>query len=63
MLLSPRAHPPFRTRLLPGYWVLMTISAVRAMAQFVSDPFRWEKTVPGLSPAPTEPAGMAGTRR
>lgn len=34
--------------LVPLYWVLMTIAAVRAVVQLVFDPFHWEKTTHGL---------------
>lgn len=34
--------------LMPFYWALMSVSAWRALAQFLTDPFRWEKTKHGL---------------
>lgn len=35
--------------LVPCYWVLMSIAAVRAAVQLVTDPHHWEKTVHGLT--------------
>jgi len=35
--------------LSPLYWVLMSIAAVRAMIQLVTDPSHWEKTTHGLA--------------
>jgi cellulose synthase/poly-beta-1,6-N-acetylglucosamine synthase-like glycosyltransferase len=35
--------------LVPCYWVLMSIAALRAMVQLVTDPHHWEKTVHGLA--------------
>ena len=34
--------------LMPFYWALMSVSAWRALLQFATDPFRWEKTKHGL---------------
>ena len=34
--------------LSPLYWVLMSVSAWRAAAQFITNPFHWEKTRHGL---------------
>ncbi|MDA0323171.1 MAG: glycosyltransferase [Verrucomicrobia bacterium] len=34
--------------LAPIYWIFMSYSAWRALLQFFSDPFRWEKTQHGL---------------
>ena len=35
--------------LSPLYWILMSIAAVRAMIQLVTDPSHWEKTTHGLA--------------
>ena len=35
--------------LVPGYWVLQSLAAVKAVYQLVFRPFFWEKTVHGLS--------------
>ncbi|MFC0331647.1 glycosyltransferase family 2 protein [Paenibacillus sepulcri] len=42
--------------LTPVYWVLMSIAALKAAWQLVTNPFYWEKTEHGLtgSPAPSE---------
>jgi len=40
--------------LVPLYWVLMSIAALRAVLQFIVDPFHWEKTQHGLGFAPAE---------
>ncbi len=37
--------------LVPCYWVLMSIAALRAAIQLVTDPHHWEKTVHGLAGA------------
>lgn len=44
--------------LVPLYWVMMAVAAVKAMWQLVSDPNHWEKTMHGLDRmvAPTEDA-------
>ena len=42
--------------LLPAYWVMMSLAAVKAIWQLVVDPTYWEKTAHGLSavgPAPS----------
>ena len=36
--------------LVPIYWVMMSIAAVKAMAQLVVTPSFWEKTAHGLDP-------------
>jgi cellulose synthase/poly-beta-1,6-N-acetylglucosamine synthase-like glycosyltransferase len=41
--------------LVPGYWVMMSIAAAKALIQLVLAPTFWEKTVHGLDP--TEQAG------
>jgi len=38
--------------LVPGYWVLISIAALRAVLQFAVDPSYWEKTQHGLHAAP-----------
>ncbi len=38
----------------PLYWVLMSISSLRAALQLVIDPFHWEKTAHGLSQESTD---------
>ena len=44
--------------LVPGYWVLQSLAALKALYQLIFRPFYWEKTVHGLSshvvPAPPE---------
>jgi cellulose synthase/poly-beta-1,6-N-acetylglucosamine synthase-like glycosyltransferase len=40
---------------LPGYWVMMSIAAVKAMLQLVFMPAYWEKTEHGLSNVAREP--------
>lgn len=35
--------------LVPVYWLLMSIAAIRALVQLVTKPFHWEKTVHGLA--------------
>ena len=37
-----------RSRLTPLYWMLMSYSGWRALFQFFSNPFYWEKTQHGL---------------
>jgi glycosyltransferase XagB len=39
--------------LVPGYWVLQSLAAIKAIYQLVFRPFFWEKTVHGLSPHAT----------
>jgi cellulose synthase/poly-beta-1,6-N-acetylglucosamine synthase-like glycosyltransferase len=39
--------------LVPGYWVMMSIAAVKAALQLIISPWHWEKTTHGLDqPAP-----------
>jgi hypothetical protein len=51
--------------LLPVYWVLMSLAAVKAFVQLVFNPNYWEKTQHGLShqvatdPSPTH--ALSGT--
>jgi hypothetical protein len=40
---------PARLLLLPAYWVLISLAAWRAAWQFLTDPFKWEKTDHGLA--------------
>ena len=49
-LLQTRRHDHLlgAALLSPLYWVLISIAAVRAMAQLVIDPFHWEKTQHGI---------------
>jgi cellulose synthase/poly-beta-1,6-N-acetylglucosamine synthase-like glycosyltransferase len=48
--------------LVPVYWVLMSVAAVKALVQLASSPSFWEKTVHGLdrSAAPLRPAAEPG---
>lgn len=46
--------------LSPLYWVLMSIAALRAVVQLVTDPFHWEKTTHGLAD-PRATAGAGST--
>ena len=36
--------------LMPVYWMMMSLAAVRAFAQLLVSPWHWEKTTHGLSP-------------
>ncbi|MFT4394643.1 glycosyltransferase family 2 protein [Gordonia lacunae] len=38
--------------LVPGYWFLQSMAAIKSMAQLIYKPSYWEKTVHGLSPMP-----------
>jgi len=40
--------------LSPLYWVVMSVAAVRAALQLVTDPHYWEKTVHGLASPPSD---------
>lgn len=40
--------------LLPLYWILMSVGAIRAFLQLLISPFVWEKTVHGLDRAASE---------
>ena len=46
--------------LVPGYWVLQSIAAFKALYQLLFRPFYWEKTVHGLA-APQGSAPPRGT--
>jgi cellulose synthase/poly-beta-1,6-N-acetylglucosamine synthase-like glycosyltransferase len=41
--------------LTPFYWLLMSVAAVRAFGQLVTNPHLWEKTPHGLTGAATDP--------
>jgi hypothetical protein len=43
----PELVPP--ALLLPAYWLMMSIAAIRAFLQLLVRPSHWEKTVHGLS--------------
>ena len=50
--------------LSPLYWVLMSIAALRAFLQLVTDPSHWEKTTHGLAdPAAVPAAATAPDQR
>jgi cellulose synthase/poly-beta-1,6-N-acetylglucosamine synthase-like glycosyltransferase len=36
--------------LMPVYWLMMSLAAIRALAQLLVSPWHWEKTTHGLSP-------------
>ncbi len=44
-----KPHLWWAALLVPGYWVLQSIAAFKALYQLVFRPFYWEKTVHGLS--------------
>ena len=46
--------------LMPLYWLLISAAAYRALWQFITARFEWEKTEHGLSPRPTPPASLTG---
>lgn len=47
--------------LSPFYWVIISISAYKALWQLIGDPVYWEKTVHGMTRvARTEPASVVG---
>ncbi|CAN5834886.1 glycosyltransferase [soil metagenome] len=41
--------------LVPIYWILQSIAAIKAIYQLIFRPFFWEKTVHGLSQSPLNP--------
>ena len=43
-----RPNLVFAALLSPAYWVIMSVAAIKAMAQLVASPTFWEKTVHGL---------------
>ncbi len=42
--------------LMPIYWLLVSAAVYRALAQFITAPFKWEKTEHGLTRRPVAPA-------
>lgn len=53
-----KPHLWWAALLVPGYWVLQSIAAFKALYQLFFRPFYWEKTVHGLgSPGAAGPAG------
>jgi hypothetical protein len=46
--------------LVPLYWILQSIAAIKAIYQLIFRPFFWEKTVHGLSQSPVVPAHSPG---
>lgn len=46
--------------LVPGYWFLQSMAAIKSMAQLIYKPSYWEKTVHGLSAMPGVPASPKG---
>ena len=46
--------------LVPGYWFLQSMAAIKSMAQLIYKPSYWEKTVHGLSAMPGVPAPPKG---
>ncbi|MBD0863968.1 glycosyltransferase [Gordonia sp. zg691] len=47
--------------LVPGYWFLQSMAAVKSVAQLIYKPSYWEKTVHGLSAMPGTPGAMKGS--
>jgi cellulose synthase/poly-beta-1,6-N-acetylglucosamine synthase-like glycosyltransferase len=45
--------------LVPLYWILQSIAAIKAIYQLIFRPFFWEKTVHGLSQSPQVPASSS----
>lgn len=53
-----KPHLWWAALLVPGYWVLQSIAAFKALYQLLFRPFYWEKTVHGLAvPELSTPAG------
>lgn len=48
LLVTRRAELLASALLMPFYWILMSVAALRAMIQLVTNPFHWEKTQHGL---------------
>ncbi|WP_238423544.1 glycosyltransferase family 2 protein [Gordonia sp. 'Campus'] len=46
--------------LVPGYWFLQSMAAIKSMAQLIYKPSYWEKTVHGLSAMPGVPTTPKG---
>ena len=60
-----RAGLPLRRRdliAMPGYWLLQTLAALRALRQLIFDPHYWEKTEHGVS-ALTGPSCISASPR
>lgn len=55
--LAGSAVSPLWLVTLPAYWLLISLAGWRALAQFATDPFRWEKTPHGLA-KPRETANI-----
>ena len=51
--ISSSSRLVFAALLIPLYWVLMSLAAVKAAVQLISAPSFWEKTVHGLDTAPS----------
>ncbi|WP_372631875.1 glycosyltransferase family 2 protein [Gordonia jinghuaiqii] len=47
--------------IVPGYWFLQSMAAVKSVAQLIYKPSYWEKTVHGLSAMPGTPGAMKGS--
>jgi hypothetical protein len=58
----PRPEFLLSALLSPLYWVLMSIAALRAFLQLLTDPSHWEKTTHGLAD-PTAAAPSPDTAR
>jgi cellulose synthase/poly-beta-1,6-N-acetylglucosamine synthase-like glycosyltransferase len=46
---------------VPGYWLLQSIAAYKALWQLITNPFYWEKTTHGISKSTTEELAQANT--
>jgi hypothetical protein len=51
--LAGSSRLAFAALLVPLYWVLMSVAAIKAAVQLVSAPSFWEKTVHGLDATPS----------
>jgi hypothetical protein len=51
--LSNRPRLVLASLLVPLYWIMMSIAAIKAVVQFVATPSFWEKTAHGLSDSRT----------
>jgi glycosyltransferase XagB len=51
-----KPHLWWAALLMPLYWILQSVAAVKAFYQLVFRPSFWEKTVHGLTDSPPEPA-------
>ena len=49
--------------LVPGYWVMMSIAAVKAVLQLVIAPWHWEKTTHGLDQPALPDDGLTAVHR